>query len=65
MKKETGAISLKLKYQIFLKNIFTSLLPPADTWQMACAALATCSGRIKLGKAVMELEEDVMDEFLE
>lgn len=35
------------------------------TFRMACSALATCSGRIKLGKAIMELDEDVIDEFLE
>ncbi|MFZ6009560.1 MAG: hypothetical protein ACOYXT_04370 [Bacteroidota bacterium] len=36
-----------------------------DTFRMACSALATASGRIKLGKAIMELDEDVLDEFLE
>ncbi len=35
-------------------------------YTLALAALATCSGRIKLGKAIMELEDnDIIDEFLE
>ena len=33
---------------------------------IALATLATCTGRIKLGKAIMELEDpDIMNEFLE
>jgi hypothetical protein len=35
-------------------------------YTIALATLATCSGRIKLGKAIMELEDqDIMNEFLE
>jgi hypothetical protein len=36
-----------------------------ETLRMALSALATCSGQIKLGKSIMELDDDVMDEFLE
>jgi hypothetical protein len=32
--------------------------------RMALAAFATCSGQVKLGKSIMELDNDVMDEFL-
>jgi hypothetical protein len=32
---------------------------------VALSVLAICTGRIKLGKAIMELEGDVLDEFLE
>jgi hypothetical protein len=36
------------------------------TFIVALAAFATCTGRTKLGKAIMELEDkNVMDEFLE
>ena len=34
------------------------------TLRMALSALATCAGHIKLGKSIMELDNDVMDEFL-
>ncbi|HEY0054792.1 MAG TPA: hypothetical protein VGB63_05505 [Pedobacter sp.] len=35
-------------------------------YTFALATLATCSGKIKLGKAIMELDDqDIMDEFLE
>lgn len=35
------------------------------TYNIALATLATCSGRIRLGKAIMELEDkDIMQEFL-
>ena len=31
----------------------------------ALSTLATCNGQIKLGKAIINLEPDVLDEFLE
>ncbi len=35
-------------------------------YTMALATLATCTGRIKLGKAIMELEDkNILDEFLD
>jgi hypothetical protein len=37
----------------------------SETFRIACSALATVSGEIKLGKAIIELEGDTMDEFLE
>lgn len=37
----------------------------STTLRMALAALATCTGQIKLGKSIMDLDDDVMDEFLE
>ncbi len=37
-----------------------------SVYTLSLATLATCSGRHKLGKAIMELEDkDIMDEFLE
>jgi len=37
-----------------------------DTYVIALATLATCTGRIKLGKAIMELQnKDIVDEFLQ
>ncbi|RYD73410.1 MAG: hypothetical protein EOP53_20165 [Sphingobacteriales bacterium] len=37
-----------------------------SVYTVALATLATCSGRIKLGKAIMELEdEEILDDFLE
>ncbi len=35
------------------------------TFQMALAALATCTGRIKLGRFISDADDDVIDEFLE
>jgi hypothetical protein len=36
-----------------------------DTLRVAYSALATFSSQIKLGKAIINLDEDVLDEFLE
>lgn len=36
-----------------------------STFRIALSALATCDGKIKLGKAILELSEDVMNDFLE
>jgi hypothetical protein len=36
-----------------------------ETLRTALSALATCSGQVKLGKAILELDDDVLDEFLE
>jgi hypothetical protein len=35
------------------------------TVRTALSAFATCAGQIKLGKSIMNLDDDVMDEFLE
>lgn len=36
------------------------------TYLIVLSTLATCSGRIKIGKAILELEDkDILDEFLE
>lgn len=37
----------------------------SETFRIACSALATVSGEIKLGKAIIELEDASLDEFLE
>ena len=37
----------------------------SETFRIACSTLATVSGEIKLGKAILELEGSTMDEFLD
>jgi hypothetical protein len=54
---------LKELKQFVVANISTE--KDETTVRMALAAFATCSGQIKLGKSIMELDDDVMDEFLE
>jgi hypothetical protein len=54
---------LKELKQFVVANISTE--KDETTVRMALATFATCSGQIKLGKSIMELEDDVMDEFLE
>ncbi len=50
--------------QFVLKNLEHDL--DVTTYTIALATLATCRGRIRLGKAIMELEdEEIMNEFLE
>lgn len=53
--------------QILKDFIILNLNRPTDdtTFRVALSTLAACSGQIKLSKAIGELEEDVMDEFLE
>jgi hypothetical protein len=36
-----------------------------ETFRTALSALATCYGQIKLGKAILELDDDVLKEFLD
>jgi len=51
-----------------LQEFITSNIGNAQdeiTLRMALSALATCKGQVKLGKAIMELDDDVLDEFLE
>lgn len=56
-----GLLDLKA---LVLANIDKDL--NESVYTVALATLATCSGRTKLGKAIMELEDkDIMDEFLE
>ncbi len=58
---EEGLKSLK---RFVLENLNRDL--DDTTYIIALATLATCSGRIKLGKAIAELEDkSIMDEFLE
>jgi hypothetical protein len=57
---EDGLKELK---QFIISNIGTE--KDEMTLRVALSALATCSGQIKLGKAIIELSDDVMDEFLE
>jgi len=54
---------LKELKQFVIANISTE--KDDTTVRMALATFATCSGQIKLGKSIMELDDDVMDEFLE
>lgn len=54
---------LKELKQFVVANIITE--KDETTVRMALATFATCSGQIKLGKSIMELDDDVMDEFLE
>jgi hypothetical protein len=50
--------------QFVLDNINNNL--DDTTYTLALSTLATCAGRIKLGKAIMELEDNsIIDEFLE
>lgn len=50
--------------QFVLDNINNNL--GDTTYTLALATLATCTGRIKLSKAIMELEDNsILDEFLE
>ena len=50
--------------QFVLDNINSNL--DDTTYTIALSTLATCTGRIKLGKAIMELEDNsIVDEFLE
>ena len=57
---ESGLKELK---QFVLANIDSE--KDKTTFRIALSALATSSGNIKLGKAIMELDDDVMNEFLE
>jgi hypothetical protein len=57
---ENGLMELK---QFIISKI--GLERDEETLRIALSALATCSGQVKLGKAIIELEGDVMDEFLE
>jgi hypothetical protein len=55
---------LKDLKQFVLDNLDKDLDNITTTFSLS--ALATCSGQIKLGKAIMELEDnDILDEFLE
>ena len=54
---------LKELKQFVIANISTE--KDETTVRMALATFATCSGQIKLGKSIMELDDDVMDEFIE
>ena len=57
---DQGLLDLK---DFVLNNINKDL--DDSTYTMALATLATCTRRIKLGKAIMELEDrDIVDEFL-
>jgi hypothetical protein len=49
--------------QFVISNIST--IQDEETLRMALSALATCSGQIKLGKSIMTLDNDVLDEFLD
>jgi hypothetical protein len=36
-----------------------------DDLRMALSTIATCKGQVKLGKAIFDMSDDVLDEFLE
>lgn len=57
---QNGLNQLKL---CILANIGKQL--DHETFRVACSTLATVAGQIKLGKAIIELDESTMDEFLE
>ena len=56
---ENGLARLK---QFIISNITREL--DKETLRTALSALATCTGQIKLGKAILELDDDVLEEFL-
>jgi len=61
--KEYYSAGLSRLKQFVIENMSKEM--DETTFRMACSALATASGRYKLGKAIMELDEDVLDDFLE
>ncbi len=57
---EDGLIDLK---KFIINNL--SSVNDEITLRAALSALAACNGQIKLSKAIIELSDDVLDEFLE
>src|SRR5918993_1241101 len=55
---DNGLARLK---QFIISNITREL--DKETLRTALSALATCTGQIKLGKAILELDDDVLEEF--
>lgn len=52
---------IELKHWV-IQNLHKDL--EETLYRIAVAAIVTCDGKIKLGKAIMELEEEVMEDFL-
>lgn len=54
---------LSLLKQLVIANIHKET--DEDTFRFALSALAVCTGQVKLSKAITELDDDVLEAFLE
>ena len=57
----------KAGLEILKQFVIANINQPTDdtTFRTALSTLAVCAGQIKLSKAIAELEDDVLEEFLE